>query len=93
MTPVLAVRGATKRFGVTPDLTTLGKVALANGEYAQAEAEHRPTKFCPPKEDKPRVSKEEYLAAANAVPVDKRASTDTKDVLRTVLEHKYPCAS
>lgn len=60
-------------------------------EYAKAEAEHRPTKFCPPKEDKPRVSKDEYLAAANAVPADQRATTDTRDVLRTFLEHKYPC--
>jgi hypothetical protein len=60
-------------------------------EYARAEAEHRPTKFCPPKESKPRVSKDEYLAEVNAVPVDQRATTDTKDVLRTLLERKYPC--
>jgi hypothetical protein len=60
-------------------------------EYAKAAAEQRPTKFCPPKEDKPRVSKEEFLAAANAVPVEQRVTTDTKDVLRVLLERKYPC--
>ena len=60
-------------------------------EYAQAEAEHRPTKFCPPEGDKPRVSKDEFLAEANAIPTDQRATTDTKDVLRTLLERKYPC--
>jgi hypothetical protein len=81
---------------LSPDFYRLKAMVEADGdtlkaEYAQAEAEHRPTKFCPPKEDKPRVSKEEYLAAANAVPLDRRATTDTKDVLRTVLERKYPC--
>ena len=60
-------------------------------EYARAEAEHRPTRFCPPKAGKPRVNKTEFLAALNAVPADRRTTTDTKDVLRTVLERKYPC--
>lgn len=60
-------------------------------EYAQAEAEHRPTAFCPPQADKPRVSKDEYLDELNAVPANLRATTNTKDVLRTLLERKYPC--
>ena len=60
-------------------------------EYAREKAAGRATSFCPPKRDKPRVSKNEYLAALRAVPVAKRTTTDTKDVLRTVLEHKYPC--
>lgn len=60
-------------------------------EYAQAKAAGRPTAFCPPTNDKPRVSKNEFLAALRAVPVAKRTSTDTKDVLRGLLERKYPC--
>ena len=60
-------------------------------EYAREKAAGRATSFCPPAHGKPRVSKNEYLAALRAVPVAKRSTTDTKDVLRTVLEHKYPC--
>lgn len=60
-------------------------------EYAREKAAGRPISFCPPKQGKPRVNKNEYLAALRAVPVAKRATTDTKDVLRTVLERKYPC--
>jgi hypothetical protein len=60
-------------------------------EYAREKAAGHPTAFCPPSTDKPRVSKTEYLAALRAVPPAKRSITDTKDVLRTVLERKYPC--
>ena len=60
-------------------------------EYARAKAEGRPTRFCPPADDKPRFSKDEFLAALNAVPVDLRATTDTRDVLQGLLERKYPC--
>lgn len=60
-------------------------------EYAAAEAERRAVAFCPPATGKPRVGPKEYLAAAKAVPPDQRATTDTKDVLRQVLERKYPC--
>ena len=60
-------------------------------DYAREKAAGRPTAFCPPTSDKPRVSKTEYLAALRAVPVAQRSTTDTKDVLRTVLERKYPC--
>jgi hypothetical protein len=89
-----------KRLGpfalVSPDFYRLKHLVEADGkalkaEYARAEAQHRPVAFCPPTADKPRVSPKEYLAAANAVPPDKRATTDTRDVLRTVLERKYPC--
>jgi hypothetical protein len=81
---------------LTPDFYRLKHLVEADGEalkaeYALAEAEHRPTLFCPPKADKPRVSKDEYLVELNAVPIDQRTTTDTKDVLRTVLERKYPC--
>jgi hypothetical protein len=81
---------------LTRDFYRLKSLVEADGdvlkaEYAQAAAEQRPTKFCPPREGKPRVSKEEYLAEANSVPIDQRATTDTKDVLRTLLERKYPC--
>lgn len=61
-------------------------------EFARAKAAGRPTNFCPPAKGKPRVGKHEYLAALRAVPVTERTLTDTKDVLRTVLERKYPCA-
>lgn len=60
-------------------------------DFAREKAAGRPTAFCPPTTDKPRVSKNEFLAALRAVPVNRRASTDTKDVLRTLLERKYPC--
>ena len=60
-------------------------------EYAREKAAGRATSFCPPTKGKPRVNKNEYLAALRAVPVAQRSTTDTKDVLRTVLEHKYPC--
>ena len=80
----------------SPSFYRLKHLVEANGdelkaEYARAAAAQRPTRFCPPQADKPRVSKDEYLAQLNAVPADKRATTDTKDVLRTLLEHKYPC--
>ena len=80
----------------TPSFYRLRHLVEADGdalkaEYALAKAEHRPTLFCPPQADKPRVSKDEYLAELNAVPADRRATTDTKDVLRTLLERKYPC--
>lgn len=61
-------------------------------EFAREKATGRPTLFCPPAQGKPRVNKHEYLAALRAVPVAQRKTTDTKDVLRTVLERKYPCA-
>jgi len=81
---------------LSPSFYRLKHLVEANGdelkaEYARAAAEHRPTRFCPPNADKPRVNKDEYLAELNAVPADKRSTTDTKDVLRTLLEHKYPC--
>ena len=61
-------------------------------EFAREKAAGRVTAFCPPAKGKPRVGKNEYLAALRAVPVKTRTTTDTKDVLRTVLERKYPCA-
>jgi hypothetical protein len=81
---------------LSPSFYRLKHLVEADGdqlkvEYAQAKAEHRPTRFCPPQADKPRVNKDEYLAALNAVPASRRTTTDTKDVLRTVLERKYPC--
>ena len=60
-------------------------------EYAEARAAARRTSFCPPTEDKPRVSPSEYLDALDAVPQDQRQTTTTKDVLQRVLERKYPC--
>ena len=60
-------------------------------EFAHEHATGRATAFCPPAKGKPRVGKNEYLAALRAVPEKTRTTTDTKDVLRTVLERKYPC--
>lgn len=60
-------------------------------DYERAKMAGIRTDFCPPAKGKPRVSKNEYLAALRAVPVAERASTDTKDVLRTLLTRKYPC--
>ena len=61
-------------------------------DYARAMAAGEKTAFCPPAKGKPKVGKTEYLAALRAVPVAERATTDTKDVLRRLLERKYPCA-
>ncbi len=61
-------------------------------DYARAKAVGNKTDFCPPAKGKPRVSKTEFLAALRAVPVAERWTTDTKDVLRTLLIRKYPCA-
>ncbi len=66
--------------------------AALKKEFARAKAAGHATDFCPPAKGKPRVGKHEYLAALRAVPVAQRMATDTKDVLRTVLERKYPCA-
>jgi hypothetical protein len=60
-------------------------------EFAQAKAAGQPVSFCPPEEGKPRVNPKEYLAALKAIPEEQRRSTTTKDVLKTVLERKYPC--
>lgn len=62
-------------------------------EYARAKAAGEKTAFCPPAKGKPKVGKTEFLAALRAVPVAKRRSTDTKDVLRGLLERKYPCSA
>ena len=61
-------------------------------EFAREKAASRATSFCLPAKGKPRVSKHEHLAALRAVPAQKRLTTDTKDVLRTLLERKYACA-
>lgn len=61
-------------------------------EFARAKATGRQTAFCPPAKGKPRVNKHEFLAALRAVPEAERKTTDTKEVLRTLLERKYPCA-
>lgn len=83
---------------LSPDFYRLKRLVESNGdelklEFAQAKARHERTLFCPPLADKPRVNKIEYLAALRAVPPSRRATTDTKDVLRLVLERKYPCRS
>ncbi|MEO5641410.1 MAG: hypothetical protein ABIQ98_06545 [Sphingomicrobium sp.] len=82
---------------LSPDFYRLKHLVERNGdelklEYAQARARHEHPAFCPPAVGKPRVNKTEYLAALRAVPVAHRSTTDTRDVLRTVLERKYPCA-
>ncbi len=81
---------------LSPDFYRLKREIEADGDalkrdYARAKAHGEKLTFCPPAKGKPRVSKNEYLAALRAVPVGKRTTTDTKDVLRTVLERKYPC--
>lgn len=81
---------------LTPDFYRLKHLVEADGdqlkrEFAVEKALGNKTLFCPPTTDKPRVNKNEYLAALRAVPLAHRATTDTKDVLRTVLERKYPC--
>ena len=78
------------------DFYRLKRLVEADGdqlkrEYAAEKTLGRRTAFCPPQAGKPRVGKHEYLAALRAVPVAQRQTTDTKDVLRTVLERKYPC--
>ena len=83
---------------LSPDFYRLKRLVEANGnelkaEYARKQALREPTAFCPPANDKPRVNKTEYLHALRAVPASHRATTDTKDVLRALLEKKYPCRS
>lgn len=83
---------------LSPDFYRLKRLVESNGdelklEFAQAQARNERTAFCPPLADKPRVNKTEYLAALRAVPLHRRSTTDTKDVLRQVLERKYPCRS
>jgi hypothetical protein len=80
----------------SPDFYRLKALVDADGEelkrqYALEKAAGRPTAFCPPVKGKPRVSKDEYVAALRAVPLAQRSTTDTRDVLRAVLERKYPC--
>ncbi|MEO6256283.1 MAG: hypothetical protein ABIO69_05690 [Sphingomicrobium sp.] len=91
---------ALERFGplalLMPEFRRLKRLIEADGDalkadYARAKAENRPTDFCPPKAGKPRFSKDEFLAGVYAVPLDQRATTDTKEVLRVLLERKYPC--
>jgi hypothetical protein len=93
---------ALKRLGpfalVSPDFYRLKRLVEADGkalkvEFGRAAAERKPMVFCPPARGKPRVGPFEYLDAINAVPPDRRATTDTKDVLRQVLERKYPCSA
>ena len=81
---------------LSPDFYRLKALVEANGEelkleYAQKKARHEQTLFCPPTADKPRVGKTEYLAALRSVPLNRRPTTDTRDVLRSLLEKKYPC--
>ncbi|MDP9085410.1 MAG: hypothetical protein M3N02_01410 [Pseudomonadota bacterium] len=81
---------------LSPDFYRLKHLVEANGEelkaeYARKQALRQATAFCPPVNDKPRVNKIEYLQALRAVPASHRATTDTKDVLRALLEKKYPC--
>ena len=83
---------------MSPDFYRLKRLVEANGnelkaEYARKQALREPTAFCPPAAGKPRITKHEYLRALRAVPVAHRATTDTKDVLRALLETKYPCPS
>lgn len=78
------------------DFYRLKRLVEADGErlkaeFADAKAAGRPVAFCPPGKGKPRVNPKEYLAALKAVPEEQRRSTTTKDVLKTVLERKYPC--
>ena len=82
---------------LSPDFYRLKRLVEANGdelkaEYARKQALRQPTAFCPPAVGKPRVGKTEYLRALRAVPVKLRSTTDTRDVLRTLLQKKYPCA-
>jgi hypothetical protein len=82
---------------LSPDFYRLKGEIEADGralkrEYALAKARSERTRFCPPAKGKPKVGKHEFLAALRAVPVARRSTTDTKDVLRDVLERKYPCA-
>ena len=82
---------------LSPDFYRLKRLVEANGdelkvEYAREQALGHRTAFCPPTADKPRVNKNEYLAALRAVPLHRRSTTDTMDVLRSVLERKYPCS-
>ena len=81
---------------LSPDFYRLKREIEADGaqlkaEFARAKAAGHRTAFCPPAKGKPRVGKTEFLTALRAVPVAKRSTTDTKDVLRGLLERKYPC--
>lgn len=55
-----------------------------------AEKAGRPKAYCtPPKGGS--LGDKEILAAMQAVPTSTRATTDTRDVLRSLMARKYPC--
>ena len=65
--------------------------ALRAGNETAAKA-GRPKAYCtPPKGGS--LSNKDILAAMQSVPPASRATTDTRDVLRSVMARKYPCRS
>lgn len=81
---------------LSPDFYRLKRLVKADAnslkaDYAHETALHHQTAFCPPAAVKPKVGPDEYLAALRAVPPNRRATTDTKDVLRSLMQRKYPC--
>ena len=60
-------------------------------EKDQADAAHRPSAFCPPKDQKITMTDKDILAAMQAVPAPRRATTDTRDALRAYFRRRFPC--
>ncbi|MFL6845755.1 MAG: hypothetical protein ACJ8ER_12835 [Allosphingosinicella sp.] len=62
---------------------------ILRNERLAAERAHKRAAYCPPA--KPSLSSNEVLAAFRSIPPAQRARTDSKDALRALLAHKYPC--
>ena len=73
-------------------LTRLVKAdaAALGAENKAAEAAHRPKAYCAPSGGI-GMGQAEVMAAMTAVPVPRRAATDSKAALRDWLARRYPC--
>lgn len=69
---------------ITADALELRKERLA------ATAAGRPTAFCPPSGGI-KMTDRDILAAMEAVPPARRASTDTRAALRAYFARRFPC--
>jgi hypothetical protein len=59
-------------------------------ERLAAKAAGKPTDFCPP-EAGTKLTDKDVLAAMQAIPPARRASTTTKQALKASLVQRYPC--
>ena len=60
-------------------------------EKDQADAAHSRGAFCPPTGQKISLTDKDILGALRAVPVPRRATTETRDALRAYFARRFPC--